>query len=308
MSGAATPGTGRRPGAAAAFEARRLSFRYPGAGRRAVDGVDLSVESGELFGLIGPNGSGKSTLLRLLLGTLEPSEGTIDFGGTPVSSWAPRELARRVGVVPQTEEVAFPLTVRDFVAMGRYPHLGPWRSEREEDRRAVDRALRRCDLDALGSRSFSTLSGGERQLARVARALAQEPGALVLDEPTVSLDLRHEMEILDLLRRLVDEQGVTVVLVTHHLNAAARTADRLLLLCDGTAVAAGPPGEVLTREAVERAYGWPVAVDAHPGPGPDAGAPRVVPLRRPTDAEEGSAGPGHGPHDGPESTRSEPHN
>ena len=278
-TGSGGAGAGRSE---ATFEARDLRFRYPGAGRRAVDGVDLSIARGELFGLIGPNGSGKSTLLRLLLGALEPDGGSVRFGGRALGRWEPRERARRIGVVPQNETVAFPMSVREFVAMGRYPHLGPWRGEREEDRRAVARALRRCDLEGLAERPFSTLSGGERQLARVARALAQQPGALVLDEPTVSLDLRHEMEILDLLRRLVDEESVTVVLVTHHLNAAARTADRLLLLREGRALAEGPPAEVLTRDAVERAYGWPVAVDAHPGPGPDAGAPRVVALRRPS--------------------------
>lgn len=262
----------------AAFEARGLVFGYPGASRPAVDGVDLAVEPGELFALIGPNGSGKSTLLRLLTGALEPGGGAVAYEGRAPARWAPRELARQVGVVPQGEEVAFPVSVRDYVAMGRYPHLGPWRGEREEDRGAIARALERCDVGSLARRPFATLSGGERQLVRVARALAQEPRALALDEPTVSLDFRHEMEILALLRRLVDEEGVTVLLVTHHLNAAARTADRMLLLRQGRAVACGPPRAVLTREAVEEAYGWPVRVDAHPGPGPDAGAPRVVPL------------------------------
>lgn len=294
MSGSAGHPSIVGEGADVAFEARELHFRYPGADRRAVDGVDLSVARGELFGLIGPNGSGKSTLLRLLLGVLEPDGGSLRFDGRSLDGWDPRERARRIGVVPQNEAVAFPMTVREFVGMGRYPHLGPWRGERDEDRRTVARALQRCDLGELADRPFSTLSGGERQLARVARALAQEPRALVLDEPTVSLDLRHEMEILDLLRRLVDEASVTVVLVTHHLNAAARTADRLLLLCEGRAVAEGRPAEVLTREAVERAYGWPVAVDAHPGPGPDAGAPRIVALRRstrPGGSDRGTAGP-----------------
>ena len=288
-TGTAPPGRGA---AGTAFEARNLRFRYAGAERPAVDGVDLSVARGELFGLIGPNGSGKSTLLRLLLGALDPDGGTVRFDGRPLGAWEPRERARNIGVVPQNETVAFPMSVREFVAMGRYPHLGPWRGEREEDRRAVLRALRRCDLEGLAERPFSTLSGGERQLARIARALAQRPRALVLDEPTVSLDLRHEMEILDLLRRLVDEESVTVVLVTHHLNAAARTADRLLLLREGRALAEGPPGGVLTREAVERAYGWPVAVDAHPGPGPDTGAPRIVALRRPPGDEPGDGDPG----------------
>lgn len=262
----------------AAFEARELTFRYPGAERNAVERMELSVRRGELFALIGPNGSGKSTLLRLLTGALEPDAGRSAYEGRAPGRWPPRELARRVGVVPQGEDVAFPVSVRDFVAMGRYPHLGPWRAERQEDRRAIRRALERCDVEELSGRAFATLSGGERQLVRIARALAQEPRALALDEPTVSLDFRHEMEILALLRRLVDEDGVTVLLVTHHLNAAARTADRMLLLREGRSVACGAPRDVLTREAVEEAYGWPVRVDAHPGPGPDAGAPRIVPL------------------------------
>jgi iron complex transport system ATP-binding protein len=245
-----------------------------------VDGVDLEVGRGELHGVLGPNGSGKSTLLRLLLGAREPDGGSVRFAGRPLDAWGRRELARRVGVVPQEEQAAFPLSVREMVGMGRYPHLGSWRSEGPGDRRAVEGAMERCDLEGLADRPVSTLSGGERQLARVARALAQEPEALVLDEPTVSLDIRHEMEIFRLLRRLADD-GVAVLLVTHNLNAAARVADRLLLLDGGRAAATGAPREVLTRETVERVYGWPVEVTRHPGPGPDAGAPQVVPLSRP---------------------------
>lgn len=262
-----------------AFRAEGLAYRYPGAERPAVRDVSLRVGRGELYGIVGPNGSGKSTLLRILLGSLDPDAGRVEVGGRPPGAWERRALARRVGVVPQREEVAFPLGVRDFVAMGRYPHLGPWRAERAEDRAAVEAALERCDLAGLADRPFSTLSGGERQLARVARALAQEPDVLVLDEPAVSLDLRHEMEILGLLGDLVASGGVTVVLVTHHLNAAARAAHRLLLLEEGRSRAEGPPERVLTREAVERTWRWPVRVTRHPGPGPDAGAPQVVPLR-----------------------------
>jgi len=269
------------------FRTRGLRFRYPGAGRAALDGVDLTVGPGQLYAVLGPNGAGKSTLVRLLTGVRVPDGGEVRFEGRPPGGRSRRELARRMAVVAQREEVAFPLTVRQFVAMGRYPHLGPWRAERDRDRRAVERAMASCDLEGLAERSFSTLSGGERQLGRVARALAQEPRVLVLDEPTVSLDLRHEMEIFGLLRRLVDERGVTVVVVTHHLNAAARTADRLLLLESGRSVAEGEPEEVLTREAVEAAWRWPVRVTRHPGPGPDRGAPQVVPLRSEAAGEDG---------------------
>lgn len=262
------------------YRAEGVSFTYPGAREPALRGASLQVERGELYGIIGPNGSGKSTLLKLLLGAREPEAGSLLYDGRPPAAWSRRELARRVGVVPQHEETAFPLTVRELVAMGRYPHLGPWRPEGEADREAVREAMDRCDLEGLADRPVSTLSGGERQLARVARALAQRPRVLVLDEPTVSLDIRHEMEIFRLLRELVEGSEVTVVLVTHNLNAAARAADRLLLLESGSAAAEGPPAEVLTRETVERVYGWPVRVTRHPGPGPDAGAPQVVPLTR----------------------------
>lgn len=268
----------------ALLAASGLRFRYPGATRPALDGVDVSVPAGSLVGVIGPNGSGKSTLLKVLLGALESDEGEVRLLGRSLPSWSRRDLARRVGVVPQSEAVTFPVSVREFVGMGRYPHLRAWRSERPVDRRAVGRALDRCDLEGLEGRGFSTLSGGERQLARVARALAQEPDLLILDEPTVSLDVRHEMEIYELLRELV-EGGTTVLLVTHNLNAAARYSDRLLLLQAGLSRAEGPPRDVLTREIVEDVYGWPVRVLAHPGPGPDEGAPQVVALARPDGSE-----------------------
>ena len=186
-------------------------------------------------------------------------------------------MARAVGVVPQGEEQIFPLSVRELVAMGRYPHLGPWRREGDADRRAITDAMRRCDIERFAERPVSTLSGGERQRARLARALAQQPLALALDEPTVALDVRHEMAIFELLREL-GREGVTTLLITHHLNLAARYAHRLVLLDRGRVVAEGPPATVLTRETVERVYGWPVRVTSHPGPGPDAGAPQVLPL------------------------------
>ncbi|MFW6193772.1 MAG: ABC transporter ATP-binding protein [Gemmatimonadota bacterium] len=267
-----------------AFRARDLSFRYPGAPSPAVVDVDLTVPKGSFYGVIGPNGSGKTTLLRLLLGTLTPGAGRITFAGRSLEGRDRRELARRIGVVPQSETVPFPLTVRDLVAMGRYPHLGAWRSEGEADRTAVRRALARCRLEGFEGRLLETLSGGEAQLARVARALAQEPEVLVLDEPAASLDLRHEMEIYRLLRRLVSDRAVTVLVVTHHLNVAARFADRLLLLDRGGAAAEGEPGAVLRREIVTSVYDWPVRIVEHPGPGPDEGAPQIVPLSSPPGA------------------------
>lgn len=261
-----------------AFRVESLTFRYPGAARPAIDGVALEVPRGSFYGVLGPNGSGKSTLLRLLLGALRPGAGTVLYAGRDIHGWNRRDLARHVGVVPQSEELAFPLSVRQLVAMGRYPHLGPWRGQRPVDSRAVRDAMATCDVSGLADRPVSTLSGGERQRARLARALAQEPETLVLDEPTASLDIQHEMSIFRLLRRLADRRAVTVLLVTHHINLAARYADRVLLLDAGRAVAEGTVADVFRHDVIEAVYRWPIALTRHPGPGPDAGAPQVVPL------------------------------
>lgn len=260
-----------------AWSCEELAFRYEGAARAAVDGVSLRVPAGACTAVLGPNGSGKSTLLRLLLGVLSPSSGRVEFRGRAVREWPRVELAREVGVVPQGEEAAFPMSVREAVAMGRYPHLGPWRREGEADHRAVDEAMARCDVGPLAGRAMSTLSGGERQRVRLARALAQEAPVLALDEPTAALDVGHEMAIFELLRDL-GRAGKTVLLVTHNLNLAARYADRLVLLDRGRVAAEGSPADVLERRIVERVYGWPVRIVPHPGPGPDQGAPQVVPL------------------------------
>jgi iron complex transport system ATP-binding protein len=260
------------------YDASGLSFRYHGAPADAVAAVDLEVRTGSFYAVIGPNGCGKTTLLRLLLGALEPGHGTVRYAGRPVRDWSRRELARKIGVVPQSEALVFPLSVRDLVGMGRYPHLGSWRSEGSADRAAVARAMETCDVAGLADRPLGTLSGGEQQRARVARALAQEPDTLVLDEPTASLDVSHEMGIFELLRSLAD-RGVTVLMVTHNLNVAARYADRLLLLDRGQRAAEGPARTVITRDTLERVYRWPLMVTAHPATGPDNGAPQVVPLR-----------------------------
>jgi iron complex transport system ATP-binding protein len=260
-----------------AWRTRGLSVRYDGAPRPILRDVTLGVPAGQCTVVIGPNGAGKSTLLRVLLGTQAPTTGEAEFEGRPVARWDRRALARAVGVVPQGEETVFPLTTRELVAMGRYPHLGPWRREGAADRRAVEEAMRRCDVLHLAARAVGTLSGGERQRALVARALAQEPRAVWLAAPTTALHIRLYLGIFALLRA-VCARGMTALVVTHHLNLAARYGDRLVLLDEGRVVAEGAPAAVRTRELVERVYRWPVAVVPHPGPGPDAGAPQVVPL------------------------------
>jgi iron complex transport system ATP-binding protein len=251
------------------------TFRYPRATRDAVTDVSLALRDGECVALLGPNGSGKTTLLRLALGLLRPAAGDAAILGRPAVDWSRRELARLVGVVPQREETSFPLRVRDAVLLGRYARLSPWSGERAEDRAAVERALAQCDATDLADRWLTTLSGGEFQRVRLARALAQEPRALVLDEPTASLDLRHEMELFERVRALVDRERLAAVVITHQVNLAARFADRVLLLADGRAVGQGTPAAVLTRETIERVFRWPVAI------APFDDRPQMIPLRQP---------------------------
>ncbi len=235
--------------------------------------MSLGVAPGELVGVVGPNGSGKTTLLRLVLGLLRPSEGAVEVVGRPVGAWRRRDLARVVGVVPQREEPVFPVRVRQAVLFGRYPHLGPLGAPTAGDRAAVDRALSRCDVAGLAGRWVETLSGGEWQRVRVARALAQEPRALVLDEATANLDIRHEMEVFELVAELVREERLAGLFVTHHVNLAARYMDRVVVMDRGRARAVGPPAEVLTREVVETVFRWPVAVEWW------RGRPQIVPVR-----------------------------
>jgi iron complex transport system ATP-binding protein len=255
---------------------RNVSARYPGAAGDALTGVSLDIRAGDLLAILGPNGSGKTTLVRMALGLLIPATGTAEVLGRPATAWPRRDLARVVGVVAQREENLFPQRVRESVLLGRYPHLSIWGRERVEDHVAVARALERCDVTALADRWIGTLSGGEYQRVRLARALAQEPRVLVLDEPTASLDLRHEMELFELVRDLVDAHGLAAVVVTHHVNLAARFADQVLLLDAGHAAASGQPTDVLTRATVERVFAWPVAIE------PFDGRPQMIPLRKPS--------------------------
>ncbi len=261
------------------FASAGVSFTYPGAERPAVTDVPIDISPGGMFGIVGPNGSGKSTLLNLLTGVALPTHGAIRFFDRPLREWPRREMARTLGVVTQREEIQFPLTVRELVALGRYPYLGPWQREGDADRRAVSHAMEVCGVLELADRPTSRVSGGEFQRVRIARALAQDPEVLLLDEPTASLDIHYQMSIFELLESLVSNTGVTVVLVTHQLNLAARFAGQLLLLGRGRAIRQGVPKDVLVRSVLEDVYGWPVSVAAFPGPGPDLGAPQVVPLR-----------------------------
>lgn len=256
------------------FSVSGVSFRYPRCDAAALHHVDLAVREGELVAVVGPNGGGKTTLLRLMLGVIRPDAGIARVLHRAAAEWDRRDLARLVGVVVQREEPAFPLSVQEAVRMGRYAHVGPLGSFREADRAAVRQALSRCDVEHLANRFVSTLSGGEWQRVRIARALAQQPRALVLDEPTANLDVRHEMQVFELVAELVRAEHLAAVVVTHHVNLAARYADRVVVLHTGAVVAAGPANEVLTRATLERVFQWPVEVSSW------RGTPQFIPLKR----------------------------
>lgn len=253
---------------------RDLVVQYPRAKRRAVDGVSFDARRGEITAVVGPNGSGKSTLVRTMVGRVKALAGTILIDDTPVSEIDRRGVARAVAVVAQHEETAFPVTVAEYIALGRFPHVGAWHRIGEADRRAMERATELADVGEFLSRPMDALSGGERQRVRLARALAQGGEGLVLDEPTAFLDIGHEMTVFELLVTLARE-GQAVLLVSHNLNLVARFAQRIVLLAAGRLVATGSPMAVMRPETLSRVYGWPIAVAADP----TTGTPTLIPLR-----------------------------
>jgi iron complex transport system ATP-binding protein len=253
-----------------------LVVSYPRAERNAVDGVSFVAAAGRLTALAGPNGSGKSTIVRALLGRADVVSGSVTVGNSDVKTLSLPELARRVAVVPQREESTFPVRVREYVALGRYPHLGLWRAPTDSDDAAVGEALEQSGVADLADRETDALSGGEWQRVRIARALAQKAPALVLDEPTTFLDVAHEMAIFELLSSLA-RSGLAVLLVSHQLNLVARFADTIVLLNDGKIALSGAPNDVMKADRLESIYGWPVVVTRDPA----IGAPVLVPLRRP---------------------------
>ncbi|MBW1600772.1 ABC transporter ATP-binding protein [Streptomyces sp. JJ66] len=238
--------------------------------------VSLTARPGEVVGLVGPNGSGKSSLLRAVYRVLRPEAGHVRVDGADAWSLPVRRLARTLAAVVQEPGADFDLRVRDVVAMGRTPHKRLLDGDTEEDARLVASALESVDATELAGRSFSQLSGGERQRVLIARALAQQPSLMVLDEPTNHLDVRHQLEVLGILRRL----PATVLVALHDLNLAAYYCDRLYVLCDGEVTASGPPGEVLTPKLLSEVYGVASEVAVHPL----TGAPHVTFLPRQTHA------------------------
>jgi iron complex transport system ATP-binding protein len=255
---------------------RDVAIRYPRAQVPAVAGVSLDAPMGRLTAVAGPNGSGKSTLVRALVGQQPLVAGEILVAERPLRTIGRDEVARRIAVVMQREEPGFALPVRDYVALGRYPHLGAWRAPGPTDLRAVERAVVLADVGPLIDRRIDALSGGEWQRVRLARALAQGGDAIVLDEPTTFLDIAHEMAVFELLSRLAHEERLAILLVSHQLNLVARFADHMVLLHRGSVAASGAPSHVMVAEILERVYEWPLVVTRDPA----VGAPALIPLRR----------------------------
>ncbi len=236
-----------------------LTFSYDGPGRAVLRDLSLDVPAGAITAILGPNGSGKTTLLRLLLGVLRPQAGAIRLAGRDQATFSRQERSRLVGLVPQDEHIPFDFSVLEYVLLGRAPYLGPLQMPGETDRQVALEALRRAGLEGMASRLLPNMSGGERQLATVARALAQQPQVLLMDEPTAHLDLSNQGRLLEIMRGLA-AGGVTLVLTTHDPNLAASVADVAVLMRGGRVLAAGPTGTLLTAENLSATYGVPVQV------------------------------------------------
>ncbi len=236
--------------------------------------VSLALEPGELIGLLGPNGAGKSTLLRVAAGMHEPTRGRVLLEGAALGTYDRRAVARRVAFVPQRTDLAFPFSVLEVVLMGRAPHLGGYGMEAEEDRHIAEEALREVDAWALCDRQFPTLSGGERQRVVIARALCQRARILLLDEPAAFLDIRHQVELHDLLRGGVRAGRFAVVSAMHDLNLAAQSCDRVLLLSGGRTVGLGSVEDVLTYARVKETFG----IDVYVGVNELTGARYFLPM------------------------------
>jgi iron complex transport system ATP-binding protein len=235
-----------------------LSYGYPGrvVGQR----LSFTMSAGEILCVLGRNGEGKSTLFKTILGLLPPRTGEVQVDGEATSAWSPRRRALTFGYVPQSSGGAFPFTVAELVLMGRTAHRGVFAAPSAADREAADQAIAVLGIEHLAERQWLRVSGGERQLALVARALAQEPRILVLDEPTASLDFGNQVRVLDAIRSLAETRGLTVLLSTHHPEQAFACADRVALLAGGELLCIGAPAEVITTETLRACYAVDVAV------------------------------------------------
>ena len=248
-----------------------LQFGYNS--RTILNGISLELRPKEMLGVIGPNGSGKSTLIQCIDGLLRPETGSILLDGKELKDISRKELARKVGYVPQTTSRSFfPSTVIDTVLMGKRPHLG-WRSS-NQDVKNVIQVLRLIGLEDLAMRDINELSGGQQQKVLIARALAQEPAMLLLDEPTSNLDIKHQLEVVEIIREKVMEKSISAIMAVHDLNLAAKYTDRIVMMKDGKVFATGTPESVLTTENIRAVYGVVAEVIKNNG-----NSPHIVPVR-----------------------------
>lgn len=254
----------------AVIEARDIKFKYNK--RWVLNDVAFQTHEGEFLGIIGPNGSGKTTLIKIIDGLLMPDEGAVFLRGKNIRHFKRNDIAKVVAMVPQDAPLVFPFTVQEVVMMGRAPHLGRLRFEGTSDYEIVRTAMETADILPFASRSINELSGGERQRVLIARALAQEPQVILLDESTAFLDIKHQIAFFDLMKILNKEEGLTVIAVTHDMNLASLYCDRIMLLDSGRVHTIGVPDEVLTQSNIKEVYDTDVLVDLNPV----TGSPRVT--------------------------------
>lgn len=243
---------------------RGLHFAYR-PGQEVLRGIDLRFESGSVTAVLGANGSGKTTLLRCLLRRLVPARGEILLDGLPIASYSSKQFAARTAFVPQSPDVAFAFAARELVLMGRYAHAGALGIASPKDLGVVDDAMRRTDTAHLASRTIGELSGGEAQRVMIARAVAQEPAVMLLDEPTSHLDMQHQMRIHVMMRQLARDTGMAIICVSHDVNLAARFGDRVVLVREGQIVADGSVAEAIREDVLRETYGVNVRLVSIPG-------------------------------------------
>jgi len=234
------------------IEARDVDFYF--GSRQILRSISLSAQEGRVIGIIGPNGSGKTTLLRTLSKVLKPAKGVILLNGREISGLSQREVAKELAVVPQDTSIHFDFTAFEVVMMGRTPHINRLGGEKASDRRIAVEAMEQTRTLELRDRLVTTLSGGERQKTVIAKALAQEPDVLLLDEPTANLDIKNQIEIMELLRKAVAQKSITAIMAIHDINLAARYCDEMIMVKEGRIFAAGAPKEVLTRENISAVF------------------------------------------------------
>lgn len=259
---------------AIAVELKNIIFGYDK--QKILNDISIDIEAGSFTSIIGPNGSGKSTLLKVISSLITPEGGNVKLDGIDIKAMSQLDIAKKIAVVPQENNIEYRFSVQDIVLMGRYPHLGRFQTESLNDYKLVGNALEMTNTLYLKDRYINELSGGEKQRVIIARALAQQPKIILLDEPTSYLDIQHQVEVLELLERLNKEEGLTVVLILHDINLAARFSSNMILLKEGAIIEKGSPKDVITLENLKNAYEIDMIISRNPY----SDSPYVIPLSK----------------------------